>query len=234
MPRGPGPTSCPAPPMPILFPSLRAAVSPLAAGALALLLAACASRPSAPPAEVAERSLPPAGRAAEDPRPGASDGLERASLPDRGVQSVELGAEPAPAAPAAVRPGEKVLPPAPPPRIRLGPPGTPRSAEELRRQAAERLVAASPERSYLGPPPDILLAIPVLKVELQADGRVRRIEVLRRPSNPQARDTVELAVQAIHRAAPYGDLRQMPRPWVFQETFLFDDQRRFKPMTLDR
>ncbi|MGM9515670.1 hypothetical protein ACS5PK_15555 [Roseateles sp. DB2] len=113
----------------------------------------------------------------------------------------------------------------------LGPPRTPRSHAELRRQAAQRLVAANPERSYMGTVPEVLLAIPVLEVELAVDGHVRHIKVLRKPG--QALDTVQLAMDAVHRAAPFGNVSGLPKPWVFSETFLFNDQRRFKPRTLD-
>jgi hypothetical protein len=115
--------------------------------------------------------------------------------------------------------------------VRLGPPRAVRSWNEVRAQAAMRLVAASPHLSYEGPPPDPLLAIPVLEVELNGDGSVRRIEVLRYPR--QARDTVQIAIDAIHRAAPYGDVSRLPKPWKFVETFLFNDDRKFKPRTLD-
>ena len=113
----------------------------------------------------------------------------------------------------------------------LGPPKTPRSHAELRRQAAQRLVAANPDRSYMGTVPEVLLAIPVLEVELRADGQVQHIKVLRRPG--QALDTVQLAMDAVHRAAPFGNVSGLPKPWVFSETFLFNDQRKFKPRTLD-
>lgn len=113
----------------------------------------------------------------------------------------------------------------------LGPPRTPRSHAELRRQAAQRLVAANPDRSYMGTVPDVLLAIPVLEVELTGEGQVRHIKVLRKPG--QALDTVQLAMDAVHRAAPFGNVSALPKPWVFSETFLFNDQRKFKPRTLD-
>lgn len=106
-----------------------------------------------------------------------------------------------------------------------------RSLEALRQQAAERLVAANPNGTYLGRVPDQLLAIPVLEVELYADGSVRRIVVLRYPT--QARDTTQLAMDAVNRAAPFGDVSRMPKPWKFVETFLFNDDRHFKPRTLD-
>lgn len=99
-------------------------------------------------------------------------------------------------------------------------------------QAARRMVAANPSQTYTGKPPDMLLAIPVLSIELNADGSIRRIEVMRKPS--QALDTIEIAKQAVKRAAPFGDVSRLPKPWKFNETFLFNNQRKFKPMTLDR
>lgn len=116
--------------------------------------------------------------------------------------------------------------------VKLPPPQASRNWTELRRQAAERLVAANPDSSYMGKPPFMLLAIPVMTIELNADGSVRHISVMRHPS--QAKDTVQLATQAIHRAAPYGDVSKLPKPWKFNETFLFKEDRKFKPMTLDR
>ena len=106
------------------------------------------------------------------------------------------------------------------------------TAVGLRQQAAERIVAANPSITYVGRVPDPLLAIPVLEIELDRDGGVRRIVVLRWPR--QARDTVQIAKAAVYRAAPFGDVSHLPRPWKFVETFLFDDARRFKPRTLDR
>lgn len=116
--------------------------------------------------------------------------------------------------------------------VKLGAPSTPRSWNEARLQAARRIVAANPDQTYIGKPPDMLLAIPVLSIELNADGSIRNIDVMRKPS--QALDTVELAKQAIRRAAPFGDVSKLPKPWKFNETFLFNEQRKFKPMTLDQ
>ena len=36
-----------------------------------------------------------------------------------------------------------------------------------------------------------------------------------------------------HINAPYGGVSRLPRPWKFSEVFLFDDNRRFKPRSLD-
>ncbi len=110
-------------------------------------------------------------------------------------------------------------------------PGKARNWPEFQRMAARRLLAANPSATYIGVPPEPLLAIPVLEVELNGNGTVRRINVMRKPG--QALDTIQLAVNAVHRAAPYGDVSHLPRPWKFTEVFLFDDNRRFKPRTLD-
>ena len=139
---------------------------------------------------------------------------------------------PAPAPAPAAGSGQSIAKaPAPAGSARLGAPAAVRNWNELRRQAAQRLVAANPGGTYLGVPPEPLLAIPVLEVELNGDGSIRKIETLRYPR--EAKDTVQLAVDALHRAAPFGDVSRLPKPWRFTESFLFNDDRKFKPRTLD-
>jgi hypothetical protein len=153
-----------------------------------------------------------------------------------------VAAAPAPAAPAppALAPPPAPSPAVPPARLApLGPavalaPATPaRNWNEFKRAAATRMVRASPQGSYLGPVPPLLFGIPILEIELNADGSVRDVNLLRPPANAEAADTVALAVEAIRRGAPYGDVSRLPRPWKWTEVFLFDDRRRFKPRTLD-
>jgi len=150
------------------------------------------------------------------------------------------GTPPAAGATAA-RPAAPLPPaatPAPPGAARTDAPPTTappwrraRDWDDFRHQAAQRLVALNPDATYTGPVHQPALAIPVLEIELNADGSVRRIQVLRRPG--QAADTVQLAMAAVQRAAPFGSVAHLPRPWRYTETFLFDNQRRFKPRTLD-
>lgn len=136
-----------------------------------------------------------------------------------------------PPAPAAGVPAPAVAARAPR-HVKLPPPPVSRSWDELRLNAARRLVAAHPDTSYVGAPPEPLLAIPVLEIDLNADGSVRRIQVLREPR--EAKKTIQMAIDAVYRAAPYGDVSKLPRPWRFVEVFLFDDELRFMPATLDR
>ena len=128
--------------------------------------------------------------------------------------------EPAPAAsPSAAAPAH------------LPSPGRVHSWAELRLQAAHRLVAANPSGTYTGAVPEPLLGIPVLEIELNGDGSVRKIVVLRHPQ--EAKDTAKLAEAAVLRAAPFGDVSHLPKPWRFTETFLFNHERKFKPRALD-
>lgn len=108
---------------------------------------------------------------------------------------------------------------------------TTRNWEEYRVQAARRIVDANPQLTYDGAVSEPLLAIPVLEVELNSDGSIRAIDVLRQPS--QARDTTQLAIDAVRRAGPFDSVAHLPRPWKFAEAFLFNDDRRFKPRSLD-
>ncbi|MDO9286250.1 MAG: hypothetical protein Q7U26_15245 [Aquabacterium sp.] len=137
------------------------------------------------------------------------------------AEAAPRGTATAPASPSAA--GATPRPPAPYRNAR--------DWDDYRQQAARRLVAINHATSYDGPVPEPLLAIPVLEIELNGDGSVRRIHVMRKPT--QALDTVQLAIAAVQRAAPFGSVTHLPRPWKFTETFLFDEQRRFKPRTLD-
>jgi len=85
------------------------------------------------------------------------------------------------------------------------------SHEDLRRQAAQRMVAANPDGTYLGEVPPELLAIPVLEIELNQDGSIKHIRVLRKPT--QAEDTIDTAIAAVRRAAPFGDVSRLPKPF---------------------
>ncbi len=141
---------------------------------------------------------------------------------------------PAPAPAVAAAPAATLAPDATaalPKAQGMPPPKPVRTHDELRRQAAERLVMANPGRSYMTPAPAHLLTVVVLEIEVKADGSVRKINVVRPPKfGPE---TLQMAIDAVNRAAPFGDVRRMPEPWRFTETFLFDEDRRFKPRSLD-
>jgi protein TonB len=115
----------------------------------------------------------------------------------------------------------------------IGVPGArARSWDEYRVNVGHRLVTANPNATYTGVPPEPLLAIPVLEIDLNRDGSVRNVRVQRAPS--QAEDTTQLAIDAVRRAGPFGDVSHLPQPWRFSEVFLFRDDRKFKPRSLDQ
>ena len=44
---------------------------------------------------------------------------------------------------------------------------------------------------------------------------------------------MQIAIDALHRAAPFGNVSRLSRPWKFVQTFLFNDERKFKPRLLE-
>lgn len=146
---------------------------------------------------------------------------------------------------AGCAPGRAPLPPAPPPAPAAAPPAPAaapapaparpqaRDWKDYHRLAALQLVRANPDRTYLSPVVEPLKGIPVLEVELNADGSIQKIVIQRRPRPADAQHTTELAIAAVRRAAPFPPVAHLPKPWRYSEVFLFDDQDRFKPRTLD-
>lgn len=177
-------------------------------------VAASSASDAAPAVPSASAPASEASAASGASAPAAASGVAPASSPS------------AAASKPAARSARTARPPA------RAPMATAASWQAFREAAARRIVAANPQGSYMGKPQDILLAIPVLEIELTAEGDVRRIVVIRYPR--QARDTVQIAMAAIRRAAPFGDVTHLPKPWKFIETFLFNDARQFKPRSLDR
>jgi hypothetical protein len=161
---------------------------------------------------------------------------------DRGVVlaslfvAVFLASCAAPPAPAPARPPAPVQAPAAAPAPAPAPAvvSSPRARnwDEYSLAMARKVVAINPSQTYTGPVPQPSLAIPVLEIELNSDGSVRSVGVLRQPT--QARDTVKIATDAVLRAAPYGDVSHLPKPWKVSEAFLFRDDRRFKPRAMDQ
>jgi hypothetical protein len=114
----------------------------------------------------------------------------------------------------------------------IGVPGArARSWDEYRLNVGRVLVAANPNGTYTGVVPEPLLAIPVLEIDLNRDGSVRNVRVQRPPS--QATDTVQLAIDAVRRVGSFGDVSHLPQPWRVSEVFLFREDRKFKPRSLD-
>lgn len=130
---------------------------------------------------------------------------------------------PAPVPSAGTAP--TVKPPVLPPPVAKA-----RDWDAYRQEAARRVVLVNAGDSFSGPLPQRMQSIPVLQVHLNRDGSVRRIEVLRTPKF--APHTVQLAMAAVHRAAPFGPVGHLPQPWQFNETFLYNDDLKFQLRSL--
>lgn len=101
---------------------------------------------------------------------------------------------------------------------------------EYKVRAALRIRQSSAGETFSGPLPDPLQSIPVLQVHLNRDGSVRDITVLRTPR--QSPETLQMAMRAIRRAAPFEPVGHLPRPWHFNETFLYNEDFKFQLRSL--
>ena len=108
--------------------------------------------------------------------------------------------------------------------------GVARTWAEYKVRAARRIHATSGGETFTGPLPDPLQSIPVLQVQLNRDGTVRNIVVLRTPG--QSPETAQMAMRAVRRAAPFEPVGHLPRPWQFNETFLYNASMKFQLRTL--
>ncbi len=121
-------------------------------------------------------------------------------------------------------------PPAPPPAA-----GTPRlplvaSWADYRRRAAQMIIAANPGASFTGPQPEQWKGIATVTVMLNADGSLRTMDLMRGSRiSPEVND---LALAAARRAANYGPVSNLPQPWQFNETFLYNDDNKFQLVTI--
>jgi hypothetical protein len=93
-------------------------------------------------------------------------------------------------------------------------------------QVAQKIMHANGGATFAGALPDPLASIPVIEISLNADGSIRGLDVTRTPHFYP--ETVQLAMAAIRRAAPFGSVAHLPQPWVFNETFLFNDDLKFQ------
>jgi hypothetical protein len=133
-----------------------------------------------------------------------------------------------PPAPDVLEPAHSAASASPTPSVMPDRPA--RNMVEYRVKAARKIQQSNPQLGFEGPVPDPLASIPVLLVHLNANGTVRRVEVLRTPH--YFPHTVEVAKRAVERAQPFESVAHLPKPWQFSETFLFNDDLKFQLRTL--
>jgi len=137
-----------------------------------------------------------------------------------------VAAAPGPAAPPRPAPAPAAAPAAPVSVARA----PARNWDEYKVRAAQRIMQTSAGETFTGPIPERLQSIPVVQVELNRDGSVRNVTVLRVPKfSPQ---TLQMATAAIKRAGPFEPVGHLPRPWQYAETFLYNDDLKFQIRSL--
>jgi hypothetical protein len=126
---------------------------------------------------------------------------------------------PAPGAPPAAAPAP-VAPAA----------GAPRSMADYRRQAAHRIMAANSSMVASGPLQQPSFGIASITVRLNADGSVRGVGLFR--GSDISPSVNQMAMDAARRVGGYGPVGHLPQPWEFNETFFFDDAKKFQLITI--
>jgi hypothetical protein len=127
-------------------------------------------------------------------------------------------------------PAPVVVAPAPPPVAAA--PATPFMANwaDYRRRAAQTILAANPGASFTGPQPQQWQGIATVTVMLNADGSVRALDLMR--GSRVAPHVNDMALAAARRATNYGPVSNLPQPWQFNETFLYNDDNKFQLVTI--
>jgi hypothetical protein len=138
---------------------------------------------------------------------------------------------PAPA-PAATAPRPAAAPQAAPQAAPPAVSGLPavRTWAEYRRRAAQMIMAANTASVAAGKLQDPLYGIPVVQIQLNPDGSIRNLDFMRQ--SKVGPETNNLALQAVRRIASFGPVSNLPQPWQFNETFLYNDGLKFQLRTI--
>lgn len=134
---------------------------------------------------------------------------------------------PAPA-PVVTAPRPAVVPQAAPPAV-SGLPAV-RTWAEYRRRAAQMIMAANSSAVASGKLQDPLYGIPVVQIQLNPDGTIRNLDFMRQ--SKVGPETNNLALQAVRRITSFGPVSNLPGPWQFNETFLYNDALKFQLRTI--
>jgi hypothetical protein len=131
--------------------------------------------------------------------------------------------------PPTPAPAPVFTPQAPPPASASTMPAV-GSWAEYRRRAAQIIIGSNPGASFTGPQPAQWSGIATVTVMLNANGSIRSLDLMRGSRiSPEVND---LALTAVRRGLNYGSVENLPQPWQFNETFLYNDQNKFQLVTI--
>ena len=101
---------------------------------------------------------------------------------------------------------------------------------EYRRRAAQLILAANPGASFTGEQPPQWYGIATVTLSFNADGSLRNVDLMRRSSiSPEVN---AMAVDAARRVGSFGPVSNLPQPWQFNETFLYNTDKLFQLDTI--
>lgn len=101
---------------------------------------------------------------------------------------------------------------------------------DYRRRAAQMILAANPGASFTGPQPAQWSGIATVTVMVNADGSIRALDLMRGSRiSPEVND---LAMAATNRVGNFGPVSNLPGPWQFNETFLYNEANKFQLVTV--
>ena len=101
---------------------------------------------------------------------------------------------------------------------------------DYRRRAAQVILAVNPGASFTGPQPAQWSGIATVTIMLNADGSIRALDLMRGSRiSPHVND---LALAAVRKSMNYGSVTNLPQPWQFNETFLYNDKDKFQLVTV--
>jgi outer membrane biosynthesis protein TonB len=132
----------------------------------------------------------------------------------------------------APAPAPVVIAPAPAPAPVATAPSLPPAANwaDYRRRAAQLILAANPGASFSGAQPPQWYGIATVTISFNADGSVRNVDLMRRSSiSPEVN---AMAVDAARRVGNFGSVGNLPQPWQFNETFLYNTDKLFQLDTI--
>ncbi len=92
------------------------------------------------------------------------------------------------------------------------------------------IMASNQTGSFAGPLPDPLYGIAIISVQLNADGSIKLADMMR--SSKVAPEVNQMALDAARRVGNFGSVANLPQPWSFNETFFYNDNRKFQLVTL--
>jgi hypothetical protein len=101
---------------------------------------------------------------------------------------------------------------------------------DYRRRAAQLILASNPGASFEGPQPQQWQGIATVTVMLNADGSIKNLDLLR--ASRVAPHVNDMALAAARRSLSYGQVSNLPQPWQFNETFLYNDDNKFQLVTI--